>query len=918
MNEHIGFLLRGLGSGGVFAALAMALVVTYRSSGVVNFATGAIALYTAETYALLRSGQLFNPIPFLSAKVKIADRLGFAPAVAIALIIAAVLGVVLHYVVFRPLRPAPAVAKAVASVGVMIVLQADIGLRLGTKVVVTKAILPTKNYKILGQAIRGDRLWFAAAVVAIAVVLWAVFRFTRFGLATRAAAETEKGALVTGLSPERIALSNWAISAVVSGIAGILISPIVPIIPISYTLFIVPALAAALVGGFTSVGPAVAAGLVIGMLQSDLTFVQTKYSWFPKAGGPELVPLILIIVVLVIRGRPLPDRAAFITKTLGRAPRPRRIAAPSVVAVAAGAALIVVTSGGYRSAVILTFIYGIVALSWVVVTGYAGQVSLAQLALAGVGAFSLHRFAVTLGVPFPFAPLLAATAAAVIGVVVGLPALRIRGLPVAVVTLALAVSLEAFWFLNPDFNGGLKGAPIAPPSIFGWKFRLDALSSRIPFALLCLGVLACVAVAVAVLRRSRLGAAMLAVKANERSAAAAGINVARTKLVAFGIGAFIAGLGGSLLAYQQGSAVPQTYNSVLGVGVFATVYLAGITSVSGGITAGVLSAGGIVFIFLDRNLELGGWYPAIAGAFLVFTVIRSPEGIAGEFHKLTDRIRQRGNATEPALPAFEATALSIVPPATTVGPPILTVRGLSVRFGGVVAVSDVSFEVQAGSIVGLIGPNGAGKTTLIDAISGYVTCSGSVELDSGDISGLVPYRRSRLGLGRTFQSVELYEGLTVEENIAVGQHAARQRPGVDIGDDDLDRLCNLLELNDVRDRPIRELSAGYRQLVSVARALAGHPRVVLLDEPAGGLDTDESQWLGQRLLEVRAAGITVVMIDHDMSLVLNVCDQIHVLDLGSIIASGTPAQVQSDPRVAEAYLGTTHAHVGGPGVEEVA
>jgi ABC-type branched-subunit amino acid transport system ATPase component/branched-subunit amino acid ABC-type transport system permease component len=914
MSVHIAFLLRGLGSGGVYAALAMALVVTYRSSGVVNLATGAMALYTAETYSYLRDGLLVVPFPGLPSTIGLVDGAGdggsvdFIPAVVISLVIAAALGVLLHYMVFRPLRSAPAVAKAVASVGVMIVIQALLAIRLGTGAIITAPILPSENVDILGQPIRLEVLWFAAIVVALAVVLSLMFRYTRFGLTTQAVAETEKGAMATGLRPDRIARANWALSSVVAGIAGILISPIVPIIPYSYTLFIVPALAAALVGNFAKLGPAVAAGLAIGALQSELVNLQFTYTWLPQAGLPELVPLVLVLVVLVIRGRPLPMRGTLVLRTLGRAPRTRNLPLSTAIGVAVGVGALMFSDGAYRAALILTLIYAVISLSWVVVTGFAGQISLAQLALAGVGAFSLHRFAENWGVPFPIAPLLSAGIATVIGVVVGLPALRIRGLPVAVVTLTLAVAVEAIWFRNTHFNGGLNGAPINPPKLFGMVIHNDAKSGRLAFGILCLVTLALVGVAVAWLRTSRLGAAMLAVKANERSAAASGINVARTKLVAFGIGAYIAGLGGALLAYQQGAAIPASYNATLGLGVFATAYLAGMTSVFGGILAGVLASGGIVFVLLDRHFDMGEWYDVAAGVLLVVSIIKSPEGIAGTVTDLLARFRRRTLA-DPVLPTFEHRSPAVTTPAPDEGRVLLSLNNVGVTYGGVVAVDGVSFDVCAGHIVGLIGPNGAGKTTLIDAISGFTVSSGTVMFDGASVDGLPPHQRVRRGLGRTFQGVELYEDLTVEENVVVGTAAARSgRQGAPRGGigSDLDAVFELLQLSAVRDRQVKELSAGYRQLVSVARALAGQPAMVLLDEPAGGLSSDESQWLGDRLRDVRDAGVTVLMIDHDMSLVLGVCDRIHVLDLGRIIASGPPAAIETDPVVTAAYLGSAH------------
>jgi ABC-type branched-subunit amino acid transport system ATPase component len=224
-------------------------------------------------------------------------------------------------------------------------------------------------------------------------------------------------------------------------------------------------------------------------------------------------------------------------------------------------------------------------------------------------------------------------------------------------------------------------------------------------------------------------------------------------------------------------------------------------------------------------------------------------------------------------------------------------------------LENVSFEVRSGEIVGLIGPNGAGKTTCIDAISGFAHATGSSTLRGRSLDGLKPHERSRRGLGRTFQGIELYEDLTVRENVAVGTVAAMHRSDSKGAptDDEIDDLFGVLQLQEVADRTVDELSQGQRQLVSIARALAGRPDVVLLDEPAAGLDSTESMWLGERLRAVRDAGVTVLMVDHDMELVLEVCDRIVVLDLGKVIATDTPDVVKSDPEVVRAYLGTTHA-----------
>jgi ABC-type branched-subunit amino acid transport system ATPase component len=270
-------------------------------------------------------------------------------------------------------------------------------------------------------------------------------------------------------------------------------------------------------------------------------------------------------------------------------------------------------------------------------------------------------------------------------------------------------------------------------------------------------------------------------------------------------------------------------------------------------------------------------------------------------HRKLAAVRARPEEPDtPAPPGTPVTTTARAEPGDR--PDLLAVRDLGVRYGGVVAVDGVGFDVRQGSIVGLIGPNGAGKTTLLDAISGFADHTGSISLDGDPLEGRSPHGRVRAGLGRTFQALELYDDLSVAENVAVGltaSHGRRLRPV----EDALRDTFALLGLTSLRDRPAGELSQGQRQLVSIARALVGEPRVLLLDEPAGGLDTAESAWLGERLEVIRDSGVTIIMVDHDMSLVLSLCEQIHVLDFGRLIASGTPSEIRADRAVAAAYLG---------------
>lgn len=904
--DHLNFMMLGLGNGAVFGALALALAVTYRSSGVLNFATSSLAIYGAYTYSFLRNGYLYNPIPGIKSKIDIGDGLGMWPALIVSVLISALVGVILYVAIFRNMRAASPTAKAVGSIGVMVLMS---GLMMRSvkenDIQAVKAIFPEDTWTLGSLRINSDRFYLVLTIVAVAVALAAVFRFTRFGLATRASAETEVGAVVSGLKPERIAIINWAISGAVSGLAGILIAPLTPLQPGIYTLFIVPALAAAVLGRFTALTPAVLGGIAIGMLQAEAQFLGFKWSWTLSSGNSELVPLILVLVVLLVNSKPLPTRGTLMEKSLGKSPRPYSVLLPTVVFSAVGAIALMITDGNTRGSIAVSMIMAMIALSQVVVTGFAGQLSLAQLTLAGAGGFALSHLTEGLGVPFPIAPILAGVVAMVIGVVVGLPALRIRGLLVGIVTFTLAVVLESGWFRNMDFNNndGGTGSPIKDAKFFGIDLSVGTglTYPKLAFCLMVLITLVLVGVGVAWLRNSRLGAAMLAVRANEKSAAAAGISVVQVKIIAFAIGSFIAGLGGSMLAYKQSIVTFDTYSAIAGLGVLAVVYIGGITSIYGGITAGLLAQGGFIFTLIDKSFSITQWFGIISGLGLIFNVISNPEGVVAPTHKFLEKRRLKKIA-ESEVSVVRASGTSANSFGVR-GPIIAEVSGLSVRYGGVSAVTDVSFNIHSGLITGLIGPNGAGKTTTMDAISGFARYTGRVTLDGKELDGLAPHQRVATGLGRTFQGVDLYEDLTVAENIAVSQQVTGE--SVAEAEASLAQLLDMLGLTAKRNRGVAELSQGERQLVSIARALACKPKLLLLDEPAAGLDSAESLWLADRLREIRDTGVTILIVDHDMGLVLSLCDEIFVLDFGRLIATGSPAEIRSNPQVASAYLGAS-------------
>ena len=293
---------------------------------------------------------------------------------------------------------------------------------------------------------------------------------------------------------------------------------------------------------------------------------------------------------------------------------------------------------------------------------------------------------------------------------------------------------------------------------------------------------------------------------------------------------------------------------------------------------------------------------------LIVTLIQNPAGVAGDIYRRT----HRRPTFSPELPATGVHCACRGRPEpgrgvghARLGPPVLSVNGLSVAFGGVHALRSVDLEVGEGELVGLIGPNGAGKTTLIDAITGFVRCDGRVELEGRDLAALAPHARARLGVSRTWQGTDLFDDLDVRENlmVAVGDRGTAV-PLPDGSPGDVDATLAEMGLEPIAAALPSELSEGQRKLVGLARAVAGAPRLLCLDEPAAGLDTEESRVLGRRLRDLCDRGVTTLLIDHDMGLVLSICDRVVVLEFGTVIADGPPEEVRRDPAVIAAYLGS--------------
>lgn len=656
MKEILLFCLLGLGPGALVAGLALGVNVSYRGSGSINLAVGSLGTVGGYAYYDLRTGLDFG------------GPLGKVPALIAALAICAALGGLLDVVAFRCLRTASPLAKVVASLGVLLTIQALIVLRFGTGGQLAPAVLPDSfgnPVRVLGTAVPADRFAFAGIVAGLALLLFLLYRCTGFGLATRAAAENETAATLLGLSPNALSLVNSVLASVVCGAIGILAAPLVQLDPTTLTLAVIPALGAALIARFTTFSIAAAAGFGMGIIQSLLIYVQTK-PWFPKAGGSpmpgvnELIVFLIVMAASFWRSGSLPQRGQIAERRLPAAPKARRVALPTATLSALCVAGLLVLPFDLRQALIFTMLGTAICLSIVVVTGLVGQVSLMQVALAGVSGLVVSKLAVKAGIGFPLGPIIAVIAATAFGVVAAFPALRVRGMSLVIVTMAATVALERFGYNSPWWGGGISGAPFPNPHIFsldiGPNGRFFGLGGGTPpsplFGLEVFVVVLVLALAVIRVRRSSLGSSFLAVRSNERAAAAVGISVQRTKVVAFAISSAIAGFAGVLYAYNLGSVSVERFSIINALGLLAFAYLGGITTVGGAILGGVMLTDGLASYAAQHWLGIPPpYWLVIGGLALIVTVATNPQGVVGTLGDSVAALRAR-RTSAPQVPGL--------------------------------------------------------------------------------------------------------------------------------------------------------------------------------------------------------------------------------------------------------------------------
>ncbi|MFB7590534.1 ATP-binding cassette domain-containing protein [Streptomyces sp. NPDC056169] len=877
--------LAGLAVGSAAALTGIGLVVTYRATGVLNLAHGAVAMICA--YVLRQLVVVWGwPLP-LGALVTL-------------LVVAPGIGLVLDRGVFRPLallgsNPAQTL---VASIGVFVLLVGG------------AALLWGGGARDDAPVLLGDDPWAQlAAVVALACLVAAVTRWTRFGRELRAVVDNRPLAVLSGVDADRVASAGWAFGSFTAGLTGVLLAPYVRLDPYGMPLLVMEVIAVAVIARMRSLPVAVASAVAIGVAQAQMTRLHPE-GWagpLVQALGTNLFVVALLVAALVLPGVGGKGRDAL-------PPPARTPQVPAPVWPAVGILLLLPLgfAGSDLHTAVQVPALAVILLSLVVVAGRGGQIALGQAAYAGLGAL-LTALLSTAGVPALLALGLAVPMVAVVGLATAWPAIRRHGLALALVTLATGVAVSRFVFVQPYATAGLS---LGRPAGFA--------DDRAFYALELLLLAGCLAL-VAALRRGRTGRALAALRDHEPGAEAAGVPVPALKLLAFVLGAALAALGGGLLGMGLRAFDPEAYDPVRGLLWFAAVLVLGADSLLTPLAAAAL------LVTLDAGPQAGaaaaliGLLATQTGRLPPLTTLLHPKATAtrtvgggrnpgtaeGRTHphdppaadaappptgrpapQSTTRTGGAGGNPSPtagrAHPHRPAPGHAPAPaPTNAPAAPAPELRALDLTLtypGGITALSHVTLTLAPSRVTALVGPNGAGKSTLFDCLAGTLRPrrhQGLITLDGVDITSRTAHARTRLGIARTFQRLAVFPSLSVEENVRLGAERGRVR-----GDPAaVERSLRLLGLDGpVRHRAAADLPTGTLRRVELARALAGQPHTLLLDEPAAGLDAGETAALARILAALAADGLTVLVVEHDPDLVAGIAHTVHTMEGGRILS----------------------------------
>jgi branched-chain amino acid transport system permease protein len=912
-------IIGGLITGSIYALLAVGYSLVFSVSGALNLAQGAfVALGALVMYSFMNNAHLPVVAAFLASLC----------------VVGAAVGIIEWVVIRRAVTRISHASLLMMMGGLLTAFEGAAYLIWGANPFAFSQFSGAKPVTIGQLSIPTQGFWVIGAMLAsVAALAWLLSR-SRWGRGLRATSENITAARLMGVPVDRMILLSFVAAAILGVIGGAVIAPLTSLDYTSMASYTNEGLIAVSLGGLGSVYGALAGGLALGVVEAVVSgYVSSLFS--------TAISLIVLIGIIFLRpqgllGRVRGGRMDVAERTAGRIYAPPKL--PRGWLPAAGAVLAVVMlffpriiPAGDMRAVNITGLFCLTIVGLDLLTGVAGQVSLGQAGFMAIGGYTSAILAVHYNVP-TLVGLIAgaagsALAAAVLGVVCG----RLRGMYLAIVTLAFGILVEAM-ANGLNITGGPSGiAGIPPFSVGGFAFDTDTKMFYLVWALVGVAL-----VLSANLIRSNRGRILRAMHGDQVGARSLGLHVTRAKIAVFVISACMASVAGSLYASyfrylspdQVGSAQSLTLITMLAIGGMGTLFgpLVGVALltylplVSQSVANYSMLITGVLLVVFLRYLPAGIWGAVLEGVTRARTAWPGRAAMPA-----TALMSANGNGSpgDPLPAANASTSAKVHANGSDPGArPAVEVRGLSKSFGGVAAVQNASFAVPDGSLTALIGPNGAGKSTMFNLITNlYQPDKGEVVLRGRPITGLRSDRITSLGLFRTFQTARVFPQLTVLDNVLVGGYRLgragylaqslrlrRCRQEERRMEARARRLLDVMGLADRADQRAAVLPLAAQKYLELARALMARPSVVLFDEPAAGMNDAETAELGMILRAVRDTGHTVVVVEHNMSLVMGVCDQVVVMDAGSVIAAGPPQAVQNDPLVISAYFGAAEAN----------